>query len=397
MSDIETFENVAARVRDFIARCPDVIAGSPSTGAEEVAFNDLAISAFQLQFATNPAYASFCQGRSVTPSAVDDWRQIPAVPTLAFKEWELSSIPSDQRKAFFQSSGTTTSKNSRHFHHDLSLALYEASLKPWFSRHLLADLDVLIEAELLGALDKLTMVALTPPPAMAPHSSLVYMLDVVMRTFGASDSVFVGCVDEISGWMLDWERLLHALRKTMSANRPVLILGTAFNFVHLVDYLTAHNITFRLARGSRAMETGGYKGRSRVLEKSELHGLISRSLGLSSHQIACEYGMCELSSQAYDGIVQTGLKREARDTSQLRVLHFPPWCRSRVISPETGQEVREGEVGLLRVMDLANVFSVCAVQTEDLAIRRGLGFELLGRAPLVEPRGCSLMSSEMNS
>jgi hypothetical protein len=46
---------------------------------------------------------------------------------------------------------------------------------------------------------------------------------------------------------------------------------------------------------------------------------------------------------------------------------------------------------LLRVIDLANIGSVMAVQTEDLAARRGDGFELLGRAASAEPRGCSLL------
>ena len=51
----------------------------------------------------------------------------------------------------------------------------------------------------------------------------------------------------------------------------------------------------------------------------------------------------------------------------------------------------EGETGLLQVFDLANVWSVLAIQTEDLVVRRGDGFELLGRAAQAEPRGCSLM------
>jgi hypothetical protein len=53
--------------------------------------------------------------------------------------------------------------------------------------------------------------------------------------------------------------------------------------------------------------------------------------------------------------------------------------------------VADGEAGILRVFDLANVFSVMAVQTEDLGIRHGDGFESIGRAPLAEARGCSLM------
>jgi len=41
---------------------------------------------------------------------------------------------------------------------------------------------------------------------------------------------------------------------------------------------------------------------------------------------------------------------------------------------------------------LANVRSVMVIQTEDLAARRGHGFELIGRVESAEPRGCSLMS-----
>ncbi len=104
--------------------------------------------------------------------------------------------------------------------------------------------------------------------------------------------------------------------------------------------------------------------------------MISKFLGVSESNIVTEYGMSELSSQAYD---------------RGGVFHFPPWARARVISLETGAEVGGGETGLLQVFDLANIWSVMAVQTEDLAVRRGTGFELLGRAAKSEPRGCSLM------
>jgi hypothetical protein len=64
----------------------------------------------------------------------------------------------------------------------------------------------------------------------------------------------------------------------------------------------------------------------------------------------------------------------------------------QIVSPETGCEVAEGETGLIRVFDLANVFSVMAIQTEDLGVRRGSGFELLGRAIAADPKGCSLIA-----
>jgi hypothetical protein len=92
--------------------------------------------------------------------------------------------------------------------------------------------------------------------------------------------------------------------------------------------------------------------------------------------------MSELSSQAYDHQPSGGE----------RVFHFPLWARARIVSPETGREVGEGETGLIRIFDLANVRSVMAIQTEDLGVRCGDGFELIGRAAQAEPRGCSLMS-----
>jgi hypothetical protein len=64
----------------------------------------------------------------------------------------------------------------------------------------------------------------------------------------------------------------------------------------------------------------------------------------------------------------------------------------QIVSPETGGEVAEGGTGLIRVFDLANVYSVLAIQTEDLGIRHGDGFALAGRAVLAEPRGCSLLA-----
>ncbi|HYV29210.1 MAG TPA: hypothetical protein VFA77_16875, partial [Candidatus Eisenbacteria bacterium] len=165
---------------------------------------------------------------------------------------------------------------------------------------------------------------------------------------------------------------------------PLLILGTAFSFVHLVDYLQHRNLRFQLPPGTCVLETGGYKGRSRELPKEELHNLIDQLLGVPRTHIVCEYGMSELSSQAYDHVVSS------RDTH--RLFHFPPWTRVQVISPENGREVAAGETGLLRVFDLANVWSVMAIQTEDLVIRRKNGFELIGRAALAEQRGCSLMA-----
>ena len=234
------------------------------------------------------------------------------------------------------------------------------------------------------------MISLTPPSRLAPHSSLVHMFETLQRELGSADSIFLGDVSEHGAWALDLESAMDALRAGAQAGHALMVLGTAFSFVHLLDYLEARKLNLEFASGSIALETGGYKSRSRTLPKTELHSLISRRLGISHANIICEYGMSELGSQAYDRIFP-GTRNTKHET---RIFRFPPWCRVQIISPETGLEVGEGETGLIRIFDLANVYSVTAIQTEDLGLRRGENFEFIGRAELSEPRGCSLMAVE---
>ena len=407
-------------------------------------FNTLALELFALQVRHNVALRGCLGARGQAPERLRNWREIPPVPVAAFKEVELTALPAEACTTVFHSSGTTGQKPSRHFHSAESLRLYEASLRPWFWRHLWPE-----GAGGRGAA-RLRQIILTPPPAQVPHSSLVHMFATVTSApeDAASDLVeefhprgevrdvaenrrlalgqvgrsafrrqtprqpgtldlaaagaasapppeggtpnrkFFGTVGADGGWCVDFAAALADLRAAAASGAPVMLLGTAFSFVHLLDHFAAAGISVKLPSGSRVLETGGYKGRSRTLPKAELHAEIARRLGVPASHIVCEYGMSELSSQAYDTMVPT----RADVARQARRFHFPPWARAVVVSPETGVEVGESETGLLRIYDLANVWSALAVQTEDLGVRRGEGFELLGRAAEAEPRGCSRMT-----
>ncbi|MFA6562144.1 MAG: long-chain fatty acid--CoA ligase [Verrucomicrobiia bacterium] len=351
-----------ARILDFIARGVE----RRSTDAE---FNQLALALFRHQFALNQPYCRYCESLGRNPRNVAHWAQIPAVPTTAFKDAELTTLPAKQRTAVFHSSGTTEHRPSRHFHSRKTLALYEAALWRTF------------EARVTGGKWRTTencqLVILTPTPAEAPHSSLVHMMETVRRRLSAPTSVFVGAAA-----LEDGRALASAVQSKIKTQKSkTLLLGTAFAFVHLLDAIAAaprRGRGLQLPRGSRVMETGGYKGRTREVPREELHALISTKLGVPRSALVSEYGMCELSSQFYAA-------------SQAAMFHGPPWTRVRLINPETGREAREGKRGLIRVFDLANRASVIAIQTDDIGICRGDGFELLCRAPQAEARGCSLM------
>jgi hypothetical protein len=368
--------SLAARVCDFIAVSILANGEVDQRACIETTFAGLASDLFAAQFRVNTPYRKLCEARNATPSNIVDWRNIPAMPTAAFKELELTCLSVPERSQVFHSSGTTEQRPSRHFHNAESLAVYEASLWPWFCEHVR-----------LGEPPS-DLAILTPPPAQAPNSSLVHMFETIRRRSKAPVNSFLGATTD-GAWSVDIASTIAAMEAAQRDEKPLLVLGTAFSFVHLVDAFEARKLRLRLPPGSTVMETGGYKGRSRVLPKAELHALISRFLGVPATQIVCEYGMSEISSQAYDLVARA---TATNVVASPRVFHFPPWARVQVISPETDKEVDDGETGLLRLFDLANVFSVVAIQTEDLGVRRGDGFELLGRATTAEARGCSLMA-----
>ncbi len=303
--------------------------------ADEDAFTALALEVCAFQRRFNAPYAAFCG-----PAAPSHWREIPAVPTEAFKNERLplATFPVSDHAEAFRTSGTTA--DARGTHYFRSLALYEASIRLGWNA--------------LG-LPGHRRVALSLPPEQARDSSLVHMFATL------------GC-EFVSG---------ASIAELRGLSEPIILMGTALAFVALFEHGD-----FPLPEGSLAMETGGYKGSGLVLAKTELYARFAEHLALPADAILNEYSMTELSSQFY--------------TRGLDGVHSgPPWTRVRILDPATGREVGEGETGVLVLHDLANLGSVAAVATRDLAIRRAANtFELLGRDPAATPRGCSLSARD---
>ena len=97
--------------------------------------------------------------------------------------------------------------------------------------------------------------------------------------------------------------------------------------------------------------------------------------------------MTELGSQFYDStLAEPGAPRRKLG---------PPWARVRIVDPGGDAEVVGGGTGSIVVLDLANTGSVAAIRTADLGRRIADGFEVLGREPLAEERGCSIAADEL--
>ena len=99
------------------------------------------------------------------------------------------------------------------------------------------------------------------------------------------------------------------------------------------------------------METGGMKGRKKEMIRTELHDALQEGFG--TKKIHSEYGMTELLSQAYsiDG----------------SYFSCPDWMK--VFIRETDDPfsyAKEGSVGGVNVIDLANWYSCPFIATDDL-------------------------------
>lgn len=340
-------------------------------GDEE--FDALAKAVFAHQFACNTPYRQFCERRGVSPEGVAHWEQIPAVPTDAFKAAALVCGDPADAAAVFRTSGTTAGPERRGTHYLPELALYNAALRAGFRAHLLPD----------GARPR--MISLIPRPREMPDSSLSHMAGAVVADFGAAES----------GWFvspeggIDHAGLDEALGRAEADGAPVCILGTAFALVHWLDALRDAGQRFQLPPGSRLMDTGGFKGRSREVTREELYGAVEERLGIPHAWCVNEYGMTEMSSQFYDGVAGAAAAPADR-------LHAgPPWVRTQATDPETLRPLPHGEVGVLRHFDLANLNTVAAVQTADLGVTSPAGFRVLGRARGAEARGCSLAMDDL--
>lgn len=379
-----------SRLRAVMARGVDEPLG-------EGAFNELALDVFRFQAEAVRPYGAYVRAQGIDPGDVRDWRDIPPVPARAFRELPLVAGGAEPQ-ALFRTSGTTSGGGPRGEHRVLALSLYRDSLLPNARAHLNPAADRTPSAGSAAlrnpASGRLRVLALLPSPDARSDSSLAHMGGVLFREWDDGGGGFL--LD--AAWRLDVDRARASLESARADGVPVLLLGTAFAFVHLLDHLAEAGWSARLPAGSRIMETGGFKGRSRVVSRAELYRRISEVTEVPQRRIVNEYGMTELLSQFYEPVLlEDDVSAETRVGTDPAERHLvgPPWVRTRVLDPSTLRPLPDGEPGLLCHLDLANLYSVSAVLTEDLGTSVPGGFRVHGRGAGAEPRGCSLAMEEL--
>ncbi len=381
-----------ARVRKF-ADAWEKPALYEAEGSDD--FERLALDIARFQAEQSPGFARLVE---LTGSRLDSVASIPAVPVDAFRLARVAVHPPELDQAAFRTSGTTAAESGIHPVRDLDTYLHLSALQ---ARHTLFS-------RIAG---RAVVVALGPSPGHPPVSSLGFMMRMFMERFDgralSSDPQGVPFGSDDPGrWLaspagIDVEGLAKAARLARQRSEPLVVLATSFALVGLLDAL--EDDVVRTPERTFVMVTGGFKGRSREVSSEDLHRDVARALGTTPDCLLGEYGMTELSSQLYEAwtipapstrpsavSATRGPVDRSRYAGQRGVYHAPPWLRVSAVDPTTLEELPEGELGLARFVDLANVDSAVAVQTEDRVRVVGDAVELHGRSPSSPARGCSL-------
>ena len=309
-------------------------------------FDQVTLQIFRHQAKNCNVYRQFISGLRIDADKITSVEQIPFLPIEFFKSHRILSTDAAVQLAF-TSSGTTGMVTSRHLVSDKTW--YEDSFRHAFQLF-------------YGDIRDYTVLALLPSYLERESSSLIYMVDDLIKQSQDSDSGF---------FLYNHDELYQQLKKQQAAKGPTLLIGVTFG---LLDFIETYQINFPELI---VMETGGMKGRRKEMIREELHDTLCKGFGVS--HIHSEYGMTELLSQAYskgDGVFEC-----------------PPWMK--IIIRDTNDPIStlaKGKTGGINVIDLANINSCSFIATQDLGkINTDGAFEVLGRFDQSDIRGCNLL------
>lgn len=268
------------------------------------------------------------------------------LPIQFFKTHEVKT---GNFKEDTQFTSSTTTGNIPSIHYVANLSLYHQTY-----------LTAFIQA--YGNPENYVFLCLLPNYLERIGSSLVTMAEGLIKASGQQEEGF---------YLYDFDKLNHRLNQPLPEGKRFFLLGVTFALLDFAQQFPQH------LKQTIVMETGGMKGRGPEKTREEVHVYLKQQLKVE--QIHSEYGMTELLSQAYS-------KNDGR-------YNCPPWMKVVITDISDPFSVMQtGKVGIINIIDLANIDSCAFLQTQDIGRLHVDGtFEVLGRADFSESRGCNLM------
>lgn len=335
----------------------------------EADFQQKCLETFHFQYENIEVYRRFVKYLNIKPQEVKDVEKIPFLPIEMFKNHTIL----DQNKKsdlYFQSSGTTQMTLSKHWIADEKL--YQESIEKSFE-------------QFIGKPDNYIFLGLLPSYLEKQNSSLIYMVDFLMKKSGKAENGY---------FLYNHEELFLILKELSKQNKKVILFGVAFALLDFLDFAEKNHHIIESSDQLIIIETGGMKGRKEEMTKDELLRIFHKGFG--TDKIYSEYSMTELLSQAYS------LGQNSYES--------PNWMRILIRNTEDPFSfVEHGRNGAINIIDLANRHSCSFIATQDLGKIvedseifafastnrkiRANQFQVLGRIDHSDIRGCSLLVS----
>lgn len=303
------------------------------------------------------------------------------VPDVAFRQGRTYLFADEPPTRTFRTSGTSGAVRGVAHYSRRGMDLMRASILAGARRFMLPGLD------------RPAVIRLVPTEAAAPDMVMAHGMDLIAQTFGESRA----SASVVGRAGLDLDALSSRLDAAVAEERPVLMIGGSFAFVHACEAFEARGLSWQLPSGSRIVDAGGFKGRSRSVTAVQLRRWFSRYFGVVGGQCVNLFGMTELASQLYDApTTDDAAAAEIPDPEGRRPKGGRATVRASVRDPDTMDPISEGK-GLLEVRDLAILDRPHVVLTGDWGLASPQGVAVVGRITRGERRGCSLTLDALTS
>jgi hypothetical protein len=348
----------------------DAVLGFLDTGVDgaPAGFDELALREFRFQYDQNAIFREFCEAKKVTPADVKHWRDVPLVYNDVFKTNLVSSFPLEQSVMSCLTGGTTSlTQRGRIFRDEDGKKLVFTANRLMTGSYLFPDFEEGKRCRIL---------ILAPSPELAPSMGMAIGMDQTRRAFGTPDSQFL-----LGKTGIDIDGLLKALRESEARGVPVALIGATSAYVYFFQACRRKKWTFKLPKGSRICDGGGYRGRFGPVSRDDYFGMVKEILDIPETHCVNVLGEAETATNLFDD----ALRRHVKGLPpRARTRPVPPWSRVLAMDIDTLKPLPDGKVGLLAHWDVANVPTVLAIITDNLGYTTdgGTGCEMVGRAKL---------------
>ena len=309
-------------------------------------FNQQCLETYRFQLQHCQVYRDYVSLIGKEKNQVQHYSEIPFMPIEFFKTQRVLAAGMDPQ-IIFSSSGTTGMITSKHLVADLSI--YEQTFRRIFE-------------DFYGPIRDIAVLALLPSYLERSGSSLIYMIDDLMKQSKQAESNY---------FLYNHQELYNTLVQLKEKGTKTILFGVTYA---LLDFIEQYALEFPELI---IMETGGMKGKRKEMVKEEIHQLLHDAFKVNG--IHSEYGMTELLSQGY--------------SCGQGIFHLPKWMR--ILIRDTNDPlslISSNRTGGINVIDLANRYSCSFIATQDLGkVYADGSFEILGRFDQSDIRGCNLL------